>query len=191
MIPKGYIYTAKGGYDPEKGKKLKDPYLGDEPTLGACMPNIRRQVVQGDYIFLVSGKIKDALQFVRGGFEVDRKIDVMLAYDKYPQHRLRMDNGEITGNIIVTADGKQHPLDTHDPATFGRRIENYVIGRNPLVLTSPREFQRAREDTVYVLSYVLGKKGQVPKDIIGRCSKLDGSQIRELQDWLASIKAGH
>ncbi|MDX6610948.1 MAG: hypothetical protein QOD75_134 [Blastocatellia bacterium] len=191
-MSKGYIYTTRGGFDPERGKKLKDPYLGDQPTLGACMPNIRRQVVPGDHIFLVSGKVKDALQFVMAGFEVDQKLDAMLAYDLYPQHRLRqLENGEVTGNIIVTAQGRQHPLDTHDPSTFARRIENYVTGRNPVVLTSRREIQSGRDDTLYVLSHVLGKKGRVPKDIMGRWSRLDDRQIRELRDWLVSIKAGH
>jgi hypothetical protein len=191
-MSKGYIYTTRGGFDPERGKKLKDPYLGDQPTLGACMPNIRRQVVQGDHIFLVSGKIKDVSQFVMAGFEVAERLDAMIAYDLYPQHRLRqLENGEITGNIIITAKGKQHPLDTHDPTTFASRIKNYVTGRDPLVLTSPREIQSGRDDTNYVLSYVLGKKGRSPKEIMGRCSKLDERQIRELRDWMASIKAGH
>ena len=191
-MPKGYIYTTKTGYDPERGKAIKDPYLGDRPTLGACMPNIRRHVVQGDHIFIVSGKVKDVPQFVIAGFEVEDKIDALLAYDLYPQHRLRqLDSGEIIGNIIITPEGRQHPLDTHKPSTFARRIQNYVTGRNALVLSSPREIQSGREDTSYVLSYILGKKGRTPYDIYGRCKKVDDRQIRELRDWLASIKAGH
>lgn len=191
-MSKGYIYTTRTGFDPERGKKLKDPYLGDEPTLGACMPNIRRQVVQGDYIFPVSGKLKDFPQFVMAGFEVAEKLDAMVAYDLYPQHRLRqLENGEVTGNIIITAQGKQHPLDTHDPVTFASRVKNYVTGKNALVLTSPREIQSSRDDTNYVLSHVLGKKGRAPIEIMGRWSKLDERQIRELRDWLSSIKAGH
>lgn len=95
------------------------------------------------------------------GFEVEDKIDALLAYDLYPQHRLRqLDSGEIIGNIIITPEGRQHPLDTHDPSTFGRRIQNYVTGRNAFVLNSPREIQSGREDTSYVLSYILGKRGE-------------------------------
>jgi hypothetical protein len=191
-MPKGYIFTTASGFDPERGKPVKDPYLGDQPTLGACRPDIRRRVVRGDHIFIVSGKVEDVDQFVMAGFEVDKKIDVMAAYDLYPQHRLRqLEGGEITGNIVITAERKQHPLDHHDPTTFAQRIENYVIGRNALVLNSPREIQNGRADTNYVLSQVLGKKGRAPIKIIGRCSKLDDRQIRELRDWLGSIKNGH
>ncbi len=48
----GYIYTMYAGADPGHGWVLNDPVLGTVPTLGACVPNIRRVVKQGDYIFL-------------------------------------------------------------------------------------------------------------------------------------------
>jgi len=38
-MKKGYMYITSTGYDPERGKSINDPYLGDVPTLGACMPN--------------------------------------------------------------------------------------------------------------------------------------------------------
>src|SRR4051812_9692957 len=121
---KGYIYITSSGYDPEKGKNLKDPYLGEPPTLGACMPNVRRQVVPGDQIFVISGKIADAPQYIVGGFEVAEKIDALAAYRRFPNLRLRqLDDGQVEGNIIVTSQGAQHPLDTH--STFTSRIQNY------------------------------------------------------------------
>ncbi len=48
MTIKGYIYITSTGYDPEHGKSLKDPYLGDVPTLGGC-PRINV------YSLLISG----------------------------------------------------------------------------------------------------------------------------------------
>lgn len=37
----GKIYVVSSGYDPEMGKHVHDPYLGPNPTLGACRPGIR------------------------------------------------------------------------------------------------------------------------------------------------------
>jgi hypothetical protein len=186
---KGYSFITRTGYDPEKGKHIKDPYLGKVPTLGACMPNIREQVVQGDHIFLVSGKVPGLSQFVVGCFEVDKKIKALTAYRMFPEHRLRLgEDGQLTGNIIVDSRGNQHPLDDH--SSFARRIENYVIGRNPIVLTEPHEIARARVETMDVLQSVLGKRGAIPRDIMGRCSRLDHKQIQELRDWLLTLTNG-
>lgn len=41
---KGYIFITKSGYDPGAGKHVKDPYLGDIPTIGACRPDLRKRV---------------------------------------------------------------------------------------------------------------------------------------------------
>jgi hypothetical protein len=188
MAIKGYSFITRTGYDPEKGKHIKDPYLGDVPTLGACMTNIRRQVVPGDYLFVISGKVPGVQQYIVGGFEVAEKITALKAYRMFPEHRLRsLDDGQPTGNIIVDAQGNQHPLDNH--SSFERRIENYIVGRNPIVLTEPHEIARGREETLYVLRSIFRKNGAAPINIIGRCSKLDYKQIQELRDWLLSLKA--
>jgi len=188
MEIKGYSVIARTGYDPEKGKHIKDPYLGDIPTLGACMPNVRRQVVPGDHLFFLSGKVPGVPQFIVGGFEVADKISALKAYRMFPEHRLRrMDDGQLTGNIIVDARGNQHPLDTH--SSFERRIENYIIGRNPIVLTEPHEIARGREETLYVLRNIFRKNGAAPINIMGRWSRLDYKQVQELRDWLLSLKA--
>ncbi len=70
MDIKGYSIITRTGYDPQMGKHIKDPYLGDVPTLGACMPNVREQVVRGDHLFFVSGKASGVPQYIVGGFEV-------------------------------------------------------------------------------------------------------------------------
>lgn len=187
---KGYIFITSTGYDPEKGKSVEDPYLGKTPTLGACMTNIRRYVVPGDQIYIVSGKVAGASQYVIGGFEVAQKIDAIAAYDLFPEYRLRRkDDGQITGNIIVNSRGEQHSLDTHDPCTFKRRIENYIIGRNPVALTSPYEIARGREETLGVLRSIFRKSGNAPIDVIGRSSRLDPDQMLELWHWLSSLKS--
>src|SRR5689334_4451772 len=60
----GYIYTMAAGADPGHGWVMNDPIFGDVPTLGACVPNIRRVVEEGDYIFVVSGRVRNERQFV-------------------------------------------------------------------------------------------------------------------------------
>jgi hypothetical protein len=188
MPIKGYTYITSTGYDPQMGKHIKDPYLGDVPTLGACMPNIRRQVVPGDHIFVISGKVPGVSQYIVGGFEVADKVSALAAYRMFPDLRLRqMDDGQLTGNIIVDARGRQHPLDNHE--SFERRIQNYVIGRNPVVLTEEHEIARGREETMDILRSVLRRRGDTPRDVLGRWSRLDFRQVQELRDWLLSLKA--
>jgi hypothetical protein len=184
----GYVYIMSSGYDPEHGKNLNDPYLGRIPTLGACMPNIRRQVVEGDQIFFVSGRMRDVRQFIVGGFTVEEKITAMAAFQRFPGHRLRTaENGAIAGNIIVDSRGRHHRLDNHDG--FQQRIENYIVGRDPVVLTQPHEIAKGRDETVDILGEVMRKRGTKPFDIIGRSSKLNEEQVLELRHWLSSLKA--
>lgn len=191
MAIKGYSFITSSGFDPERGKHIKDPYLGDVPTLGACMPNIRRQVVPGDYIFLISGKVPGVPQYIVGGFEVAEKISALAAYKMFPDLRLRrMEDGQLTGNIIVDPRGRQHPLDTH--SNFERRIkENYIVGRNPIVLSEPEEIARGREETMDILQMLFRKKGVLPRDVVGRCRRLDYKQILDLREWLLSLKIGY
>ncbi len=187
---KGYAYITSTGYDPEKGKLIKDPYLGDTPSLGACMTNIRRQVSPGDHIFVISGKVPDAQQFMVGGFEVADKMPALTAYKLFPEQRIHLlDDGQLGGNVIVDAQGRQHPLDRHPPASFNRRIENYIIGRNPIAITAPDEIARGRDETLYVLRSLLRKSGDTPIKVLGRWGKLNETQVRELRDWLLSLKA--
>lgn len=94
------------------------------------------------------------------------------------------------GNIIVDSRGRQHPLDTHKAKTFARRVENYVIGRDPLVLNAPHEIARGRIESLDVLQDILNKRGPAPIKVIGRASKLDRTQVLELRHWLLAVKSG-
>ncbi len=119
------------------------------------MPNIRRHVVEGDQIFVVSGKVKSVPQYVIAGFEVAETIDAMTAYNRFPELRLHeQPDGQVDGNIIVTDHGTQHPLDTHKPESFETRIQNYIVGRDPIVLTTPYQVERGRIETLDMLSVI-------------------------------------
>lgn len=182
----GYIYTMAAGADPAHGWILNDPIFGDVPTLGACVPNIRRTVEQGDYIFVISGRVRNEKQFVVGGFAVDEKISAMMAHKRFPENRLRRaDSGQVLGNIIVDGNGKHHPLDDHD--NFKERIQNYIVGRDPVALTTPAQQRAGRELTVDFLSHLFGKKGTRVFDIIGRHRKMSDEQVKTTLDWLKDL----
>ena len=153
----GKIFITRSGYDPELGKHVKDPYLGANPTLRACRPDVRKQLNQGDHIFVISGKVPHANHFVMGGFEIDAKIPAVEAYKQFPDLRLRqLEDGQLTGNIIVDDQGTQHCLDDHN--AFDRRIQNYVVGRDLLALDKPDEILRGRNETLEVLQDVMQKR---------------------------------
>jgi hypothetical protein len=185
----GKIFITSSGYDPELGKHVKDPYLGPCPTLGACRTDIRRQLEEGDHIFVISGKVRNVHQYVMAGFEIDKKIDAIEAYRMFPELRLRLRaDGQLTGNIIVDAKGKQHELDNHD--SFDRRIKNYVVGKNPLILTSLEEIAEGRRQTMEALCDILEKKGEAPIDVVGHYGRrLTERQVLRLREWLANMKA--
>jgi hypothetical protein len=185
----GKIFITRSGYDPQLGKHVKDPYLGDCPTLGACRPDIRKRVQKGDYVFVVSGKVPGVAQIVLGGFEVAEKISAIEAYERFPeQHLRRLPNGQVTGNVIVNAEGKQHELDHHNPDTFDRRIENYLVGKNPIALLTLEEIADGRLRTLEILQDVFGKKGTSVREIIGRASNMTEKQVYKLRTLLDAVK---
>lgn len=154
------------------------------------MPNVRRLVAKGDYIFVVSGKVPGIQQYVVGGMRVEEKIDALAAYARFPKNRLRMDdNGKVQGNIIVTPEGAQHPLDRHDSQTFSNRVKNFIVGSHPIALQSDAEVAIGREQSLPKLSQLLGRPGNRLIDVLSRWSKLDEPQVRELVAWLQGIKA--
>jgi hypothetical protein len=155
--------------------------------LGACRPDIRKQLQQGDHIFVVSGKISNADQFVMGGFEIAEKIPASEAYLRFPDLRLtKREDGQVTGNVIVNADGKQHELDNHH--SFERRIESYIVGKNPIVLATAAEMSEGRRQTLEILQDVCQRKGATPHAIIGRCSNLTEKQVQKLRTHLDALK---
>ncbi|MHC5537087.1 hypothetical protein ACYOEI_02485 [Singulisphaera rosea] len=184
---KAKIFVTSSGYDPDKGKHVKDPYLGPCPTLGACRPDIREKLQKGDQIFTVSGKVPGVPQLVMGGFEIAEKIPAIEAYERFPDLRLRKrEDGQLTGNVIVNAEGKQHVLDGHNK--FDRRIQNYIIGTNPIVLSTPTEIAEGRRLTLEILQDVFGKKGDSVRSIIGRCSNMNEKQVEKLRRLLEALK---
>ena len=186
----GKIFITRSGYDPQIGKHVKDPYLGPEPTLGACRPDIRRRLSKGDHIFVISGRVQEAPQFVMAGFEVDAKIDAVEAYRLFPQHRLRrLPDGQLTGNIIVNVAGERHELDDHK--SFDSRIKNYILGTNLIALETPEEIAMGRAQTLEALSEILKRTGRSPFELVGRWgTQLDQKQVFDLRAWLEFLKRG-
>lgn len=183
---KGYIYTMYAGADPGHGWVMNDPIFADTPTLGACVPHIRRVVQPGDYLFVVSGRVTGERQFVVGGFEVAEKISALTAHRRFPQNRLRLDDGgQVLGNIIVNSRGCHHALDDHD--NFAQRIENYIVGSDPIVLQTPSQQRTARSETIDFLGRLFGKTGSRVYDVIGRHRKLDERQVNEMLLWLKDL----
>lgn len=184
----GKIFITRHGYDPQLGRHVKDPFLGDIPSIGACRPDFRKKLAEGDHLFVISGKVKGANQYVMGGFEVAEKINMLEAYSKYPEQRLceRFD-GQLTGNIIVDEASMQHELDDH--TNFENRVSNYIIGRNRIVLETGSEIARGRDETLNALREIMKKDGDSPIEVVGRWgSQIDENQISDLRSWLASLK---
>lgn len=186
---KGYIYTMFEGADPGIGWEMTDPIYDKPPTMGACMPQIRRNVITNDYIFNISGRTKGVQQYIVGGFQVKEKINAILARDRFPQYRQVLnDDGTLSGNIIVDENGNQNSFDYHG-GDFEKRIENYIIGKNPIYFEKKSEIEMARGDaTIEILQDLFNKKGETPFSIIGRWRKLEEKQIKKLLDWMEHIK---
>lgn len=184
----GKIFITRHGYDPARGRHIKDPFLGDTPSIGACQPRLRKKLQKGDHLFVISGRAKGLEQFVLGGFEVERKISQLEAYEQFPEQRLHeRADGQLAGNVIVDHTGKQHPLDDH--TNFENRTEDYIVGSNPIALVSDTEIMRGREETLEALQEILKKSGRRPIDIVGRGgATLNEKQIEGLRYWLARLK---
>ena len=187
----GKIFITSQWYDPQLGKHVKDPYLGPNPSLGACRPDIRAKLKEGDHLFFISGKLPNISQYVMGGFAVGAKIDAKTAYARFPEQRLHLrEDGQLGGNIIVDENGAQHPLDNHKCETFARRIENYIVGTNEICMETPEEIALAREQNLEMLREIFGKNGKSPWDIVGHLgSDLTDVQIFRLREWLQLLKS--
>ena len=191
----GKIFITRSGYDPEKGRHIKDPHLGDMPSIGACRPDLRKKLNPGDHLFVISGRVpvprghSPIPQLVIGGFQVLEKLSAREAFRRFPDQRLRLrDDGQLHGNVVIDSNGAQHPLDGHRHETFRARTENYIVGHNPVALTTPGEISLGRLETVDALQEIFKKSGQRPIDIVGRFgSSLNERQIEQLQAWLRSI----
>lgn len=185
---KGYIYTMFKGADPSVGWNMTDPIYGKVPTMGACMPNIRRFVEKGDFIFSISGRVATVKPHIVGGFQVDDKINALTAYERFPGNRMTQnEEGALAGNIIIDGEGNHLPYDYHDK--FEKRLENYVVGKNALSFETIEQMNLAKKETIDILNEIFHKKEESVNKIIGRCRKLDESQIKDLLAWMNKIKA--
>ena len=136
---------------------------------------------------MVSGKVPNVDQFVMGGFEIAEKISAIEAYDRFPEQRLRQrEDGQLTGNVIVNADGKQHELDHHDK--FDRRIENYIVGTNPIVLSTPAEIAEGGGGRWRSCRMSSRRRGTASARSSGRCRNLTEKQIEKLRAHLEAVK---
>ncbi len=186
---KGYIYITGTGTDPGLYNNLNDPIFGADASLGACMPNIRRLVEKGDYIFVVSGSAAGVQQYVVGGMQVADRISALEAYNRFPQNRLKVgQDGLLKGNVIVDANGKQHALDEHSSDTFENRIKNFIVGTKAVSLDTPKEVELGRRQSLDKLSDLFGKRGNRAVDIFGRWSRLDEAQVKDVVGWLEGVK---
>src|SRR5207249_6637570 len=114
----------------------------------------------------------------------------LAAYKRFPENRLQTGaGGLLEGNVLIDADGNQHPLDRHDPSTFEERINNFIVGANPVALETEKEVAMGRDQTLPKLSELLGKRGNRVVDIMSRWSKLDENQVNDMLSWLQGIKA--
>jgi hypothetical protein len=146
---------------------------------------------EGDHLFFISGKLRNVNQFVMGGFQVGEKIDATVAYERFPEQRLHFrEDGQLDGNVIVDANGAQHPLDHHKQKSFDRRIKNYIVGTNKICMEVPEEIALAREQTLEMLRELFSRQdGKSPWDIVGHWgSDLTNQQIFRLREWLQSLK---
>ena len=103
-----------------------------------------------------------------GGFEIAAK-------DRCPHRVPRISqncgcscapDGQLKGNIIVSADGKQLQLDNHN--SFNERLKNYLGGTNLIALTTPPEIAKGRYEILEALCDILHKRGTSPVKVAGR-----------------------
>jgi hypothetical protein len=183
-----YIFVSPGS-DPGAGLALVDPMLGSsKPTMGTCRPDLRRMVKPGDHIFVISGSRGRSIpQYVIGGMQIDEKLDDQLeALRRLPHNILRFEGKQRLGNIIALPDGTQHPRDDHDK--FEMRIKNYVLGKDPVVLETPKEVEIGRDRSVGILSNLFGVEGRRMQQVVGRGRKLSPGQVDQLRRALDDIK---
>ncbi len=184
-----YVYITSTGTDPGAGSPLDDPLFGPVPALGACVPNLRRLVTKGDWLFVVSGRKSNLPQYLIGGLQVEEKITALAAYQRFPQYRMERDaQGNITGNIPVDAFGNKHPLDTHPLEGFDRRVKDYLVGGRAVELRTEREIEVGRERTLKFLSEMRQRPANRVFDTIGRASRLNDDEVQKVLKWFEEVK---
>jgi hypothetical protein len=188
-----YIFVSPGS-DPGAGLALVDPMLSSsKPSMGTCRPDLRRMVKPGDHIFVISGSRGRTIpQYVIGGMQIDKKLEDQLeALRHRPENVLRFDGKQRSGNIIALPDGTQDPRDEHDKRhreKFESRIKNYILGKDPVVLETPKEVEIGRHRSVGILSGIFDIPGHRMQQVVGRGRKLSNVQVDQLLRALDDIK---
>lgn len=188
-----YIFVSPGS-DPGAGLALVDPMLSSsKPSMGTCRPDLRRMVKPGDHIFVISGSRGRSIpQYVIGGMQIDKKLEDQLeALRRRPENVLRFDGKQRSGNIIALPDGTQDPRDEHDKRDrekFENRIKNYILGKDPVVLETPKEVEIGRDRSVRILSGIFDIPGHRMQQVVGRGRKLSNVQVDQLLRALDDIK---
>lgn len=186
---KGYIYPMFRGADPSIGWEMTDPIYKGIPTMGACRTDIRRVIERGDFVFSISGNVVNVRPHIVGAFEVDEKIHGIAAYKQFPQNRMKVnEEGKLQGNIICDEKGEHLGIDYHPHDTFDQRIQNFIIGKNPIFFDKKTEMEKAKAETLRVLNYIFNRNEDKVSKIIGRWRKMDESQVKDLLDWMHKIK---
>lgn len=184
-----YVYITSSGTDPGAGSVLDDPLFGPVPTLGACVPNLRRHVTRGDWMFVVSGRRSNLQQYLIGGLRVAEKISAIAAYQRFPEYRMRrQEDGTVVGNVPVNEFGEKHELDGHPNDGFDRRIENYLVGDRAVQLVGDAEIALGRERTLNFLSDLRAKRANRIFDAIGRASRLNDGEVERMLAWFDDVK---
>ena len=138
---------------------------------------------------MVSGKVRNVDQFVMGGFEIAEKISAIEAYDRFPEQRLSMlRDGQVTGNVIVDADGKQHELDHHERtrSTGGSRTTS--SGTNPIVLADAGRDGRGAAADAGDPPRGLREEGQLDPRDHRAVQQHDGKADHKLRALLDAVK---
>jgi hypothetical protein len=124
--------------------------------------------------------------------EIDQRLEDQLeALRHRPENALRFDGKERAGNIIALPDGTQDPRDDHDKRDrekFASRIKNYILGKNPVILETPKEVEIGRDRSVGILSNIFDVPGHRMQQVVGRGRKLSHAQVDQLLRALGDIK---
>jgi hypothetical protein len=192
---KGFIYIA-GSFKSVRRSKCgegkgwidNDPHFWTfPPTWGICRNDLRRRVVDGDYIFFVLPSNAEQPQSVFAYLCVSEKITHADAYRRRELRAKQMGNKNPNGNIIVDGDGSYNRFDAGVHRHIFDKVKlEYAIGdpeRSRLL--SEAEIGTLAPQFLEFLKNVFGGNGTKPYDLISRYGRqLSESQVRTTLDWL-------
>src|SRR5580704_14635766 len=123
--------------------------------------------------------------FAASGFyrpNLPESPDAWALHAKHPQ-------GLVMGNIVVRADGTHDPLDWHSDHRFEQRAMNFIVGGAAVVLSTTAEVELGRRSTLPILAQIKGRPGASRViEAMGRMSRLNDAQVKELLNWFGRIR---